>query len=686
MQESLEQKAGAAAVEDRTGHPGELEVPGTGSAEEWRGCGRMMLAERAYEKAVYAFKRSIHLEPGCAASYFGLGIALGGSGKEIEAIDAYRNALSIKADYPEVWNNLGNILEKQGNPAEAEACFERAIGVDPCFVIGVNNLGLLQFRLGRLTEAAALFRRALTLEPNLPDVWDSLGRVLCRLGEFEKGVSCLRYALALEPDRSEIHYHLGLALTEWGKEEEAIAAYRGALAARPDYPEALNELGGILESRGKLVEAGVCFERAVQVNPGFAVAVHNLGGVQFKLGRLTRATELFRKAVALQPDFAEAFNSLGAVLRLQNAFDESLVCCRRAVALRPNYPEALLNLGNTLCGSGRLNEAISTLQRALETEGDDPLFHLNLGLFLLAAGRFDEGWPEHEWRWHHPDLAPTRPRFSEPIWRGEPAENSVLLLHAEQGLGDTIQFCRYAPLAAMRGLRVVLMVQPVLVGLLRSLPGVERVISQSEVPPAFDLQCPLMSLPLAFDTRLGDIPADIPYLFPQEDLVRTWQERLQSSPSGCMKVGLVWEGSAREHSPAGAATNRRRSIAPEMLAPLIEVRGIQFYSLQKGGPSAPTEFGLIDFMEECRDFADTAALVANLDLVVSVDTAAVHLAGALGKPVWVLNRFDSCWRWLQDREDSPWYPTLRLFRQPRPGDWKSVVARVRDELDRLCSA
>ncbi|MEN6621037.1 MAG: glycosyltransferase family 9 protein, partial [Smithella sp.] len=296
----------------------------------------------------------------------------------------------------------------------------------------------------------------------------------------------------------------------------------------------------------------------------------------------------------------------------------------------------------------------------------------------------DEGWRQYEWRWQATHLK--RYDTPKPLWQGEAAVGRILLIQSEQGFGDTLQFCRYASLAAAKGLRVVLEVQPALVRLMKSLSGIERVIPMGQPLPDFDFYCPTMSLPTAFNTRVETIPSDVPYLFAAPEAVNSWKNRLPESSKKMLKVGLVWAGSSRTNSIELVSVDHRRSINPELLAPLMDVDGIQFFSLQKLGPSAPKEFGLVDMTAECRDFADTAALIANLDLVISVDTAVAHLAGALGKPVWILNRFDSCWRWMETREDSPWYPTLRLFRQPYPGDWSSVVLRVRHELKKLSAS
>jgi hypothetical protein len=270
-------------------------------------------------------------------------------------------------------------------------------------------------------------------------------------------------------------------------------------------------------------------------------------------------------------------------------------------------------------------------------------------------------------------------QHSKPQWKGEEGDGRTLFIYAEQGFGDTLQFCRYAPLATARSWKVILQVQPALQKLIQSMADVEQVITSEQMIPNFDSRCPMMSLPLAFGTKLETIPHNVPYLSADETTVEKWRTRLPEA-NGKLRVGLVWAGSARAHSPDLAAADRHRSMNPELLAPLLDTPNTQFFSLQKLGIKAPDGFALIDYMDECQDFADTAALITTLDLVISVDTAIVHLTGAMGKPVWVMNRFNNCWRWLQKREDSPWYPSLRLFRQPEQGDWETVVAAVKQSL------
>ena len=430
---------------------------------------------------------------------------------------------------------------------------------------------------------------------------------------------------------------------------------------------------------GRLTEAEALCRQVLAAAPRHAGSLHLLGLVACACGHPDDGIALIRHALALAPDSPKGHNGLGVALHEAGDRDGAISHYRRALELAPDYPEAMSNLGAALQERGDFDAAIHRLQAAIALGPDSAEAHTNLATTLLAAGDLAAGWPEYEWRWGTPTMTTQRRAFTQPQWRGEMAAGRTLLIHAEQGLGDTIQFCRYAPLAAARGLRVTLEVQPPLLRLLGCLPGIQRVIGRGDPLPEFDLHCPLLSLPLAFATRQATIPAQPSYLVADRALAASWATRLAGANP---KIGLAWAGNPRLHSAALAAIDRRRSIPPERLAPLVELPGLDFFSLQNGGAAAPAGFPLTDFMADMTDFADTAALVANLDLVISVDTAIAHLAAALGKPVWLLNRFDSCWRWLRHRQDSPWYPTLRLFNQPKPGDWAAVIEQVRDELAR----
>lgn len=434
---------------------------------------------------------------------------------------------------------------------------------------------------------------------------------------------------------------------------------------------------------GHLDEAERLLRQIAAADPGHADSLHLLGVIGYQTGRRDLAADLIGKAIAINPSEASFHSNLGNLLLELGRLDEAIAEYHKAVALRPNFSEALNNLGNVLRAQKRLGEAVTSYRKALEFRPHDPEAHYNLAMALLASGHMSEGWEEHEWRWQTPQLRNTRREFVQPQWRGEAAAGRTLLIHAEQGLGDTLQFCRYAPLAAARGLRVILEVPRPLVRLLRSLPRIDLLVVRGEALPQFDVHCPMLSMPLALGTSITTVPADVPYLYADPVQTAAWQARLAALPTPGPRIGLVWSGNPRKQLLAASAICRQRSIAPDRLAPLFEVPGLHFFSLQKDGPAAPEHYPLTDFMGEMEDFADTAALTANLDLIISVDTSGAHLAAALGKPVWLLNCFDPCWRWLVGRRDSPWYPGLRLYPQPQPGDWDSVMAQVASDLRSL---
>jgi tetratricopeptide (TPR) repeat protein len=591
--------------------------------------GRLHEAERLYRQV-------LAVDPRHADSLHLLGVAACQMGRHGLAIDLIQQAITLDGTIAYYHSNLGNALAQQGRLEEATACFRKAIALKPDYLEALNNLGKALGDQGRLEEAVACYRRALDLAPNSPAACLSLGKALRDHGGLNEAVACYRRALALKPDFADAHSHLGVALAAEGRPDEAVACFRTALQLSPASPEAHNNLGAALKDMGR---------------PDEAVACH-------------------RRALDLKPDYPEAYYNLGIALADQGRLDEAVACYRRALDLKPNYPEAHHNIGVAFNQQARPDAAVACFRSALDLKPDFPEAHNNLGMALLGLGDLAAGFEEHEWRWKTRNMMKDFRTFAQPQWRGEAADGRTLLIHAEQGFGDTLQFCRYAPLAAARGLRVILEVPKPLVRLLRGLPGVDLVLGHGEERPPFDFHCPMLSMPLALRTTLATIPSAESYLHADPAQVAVWRERLDTMGGHGPRIGLVWAGTAV------ATADRRRSMAPDRLAPLFDLPGLQFFSLQKDGPAAPAHVPLIDFMAEMRDFADTAALIANLDLVISVDTAVVHLAAALGKPVWVLDRFDPCWRWLLGRRDSPWYPTLRLYRQPKPGDWNSVLAEV----------
>lgn len=508
-----------------------------------------------------------------------------------------------------------------------------------------------------------------------------------RAGRFAETIPLYRAFLQSVPEEPETLNNLGVALKETGQYDEALAVFDKALALAPDFKEALSNKGMTLRRLKRSEEAAGVLERAVALDPSYVFALSNLGNALRDLGRLAEAEDRFRAALALAPDFAQGYSNLGNVLKDQGRLEEAFALYARAQALAPSFADAPYNKGCILHEQGRLDAAAAAYKQALACQPDYADAHWNLAHLKLLNGDFEGGWRDYEWRWRK--TGALAHGYSAPLWDGGDLAGRTILLHAEQGLGDSLQFVRYAPMVKAKGGRVVLSVPKPLVRLFRlSMPEIDEIVAQGDPAPLPPHHCraPLMSLPLLFGTRLETVPAKVPYLAAAPDQAASWAARVGEIAQGKKKIGLVWAGSPRPDLADAHAVDQRRSMRLEQFAPLAGIEGVHFFSLQKGEGTAlqaqtpPAGMALADLMDEARDFADTAAFVAALDLVIGVDTSVIHLAGGMGKPVWVLSRFDGCWRWLLERADSPWYPTLRLFRQKRPADWENVVAEVKAAL------
>ncbi|MBM4146648.1 MAG: tetratricopeptide repeat protein [Nitrospira sp.] len=438
--------------------------------------------------------------------------------------------------------------------------------------------------------------------------------------------------------------------------------------------------GIAFQDKGRLEEAITCYQKAIELNKNLTGAFYNLGVAFQKKGQIDKSILYYEIAIGLNQDFTEAHYNLGIAYKEKALFDEAMICFQRVLQLKPDHSDASYNFGNVYAAKGQFNEAIQCYQRAIELNPDYAEAHWNIALINLLLGNFKEGWKGYEWRWKLKDIISHRD-FSQPIWNGYDINGKTILLHAEQGFGDTIQFIRYAPLVAQRSARVILECQKELVSLLKSVEGIHQVISYEESLPDFNIHCPLLNLPSIFNTTTDNIPAEIPYITADASLIKKWHEKVKHDTSK-LKIGLVWAGEKLYKNDFS------RSCSFEIFSALNLSDDITWYSLQKGDPSTQVEnslkgINLIDYTDELRDFSDTAALMQNLDLIISVDTAVAHLAGALGKPIWTLLPFVPDWRWMLNREDSPWYPTMRLFRQPSRGDWKSILENVADSLNKF---
>jgi tetratricopeptide (TPR) repeat protein len=594
------------------------------------------------------------------------------AGKLEEAKQLYLQVLAIDVKHAKSLYGLGLIAHQFGNLDVAASMMRRAIAVSPDDAAYHASLGAVLLDQRKPDEAVAEYRQVLRLKPDSEEAHFNLAKIFLDQWKLKEARPHMERVLALKPDSAETHINMGILLAREGKPEEARVCYERALVLNPDSVEALCNLGNLFCARGKLDEARACFERAISLSPGVAEVHNNLGVVFRDLGMFDEAQACHERALALKPDYADAQNNLGIIFWDQGKMDDSAASHERALALNPGYSEAYNNLGNTRRSQGRLEEARMCHERALALNPDNVEAKWNLSLVELLTGDFAAGWRDYEIRTRRKNA----PRiFPEPLWRGEPLNGARILLHAEQGLGDTLQFLRYLPLVKDAGGTVILDVQRSLVRLVAELPGVAALVATGDPLPPFDWHCPLMSLPAAFQTSIESIPAQVPYLHVPAEAKKN-AESLKWPEDG-LRVGLVWSGNPL------FPEDRLRSISLSGFEALLALHGVRFFSLQMDpAASQLAEVGapVIDLEATIGDMADTAALIEKLDLVITVDTAVAHLAGALGKPVWVLLPFAPDWRWLMERADSPWYPTMRLFRQPKFGDWPSVLERVRGEL------
>jgi tetratricopeptide (TPR) repeat protein len=571
------------------------------------------------------------------------GRVLGALKRNDEAVTSFDKALALKPDHAEALFHRGNALVALQRPDEALANYDAMLAVVPNYVQAHINRGVTLRMLKRLDEAVASYDRALAINPTAAEAHVNRGNALLDLKRPAEALPCYDNALAIQSRNVEAIYNRGNALLALKRPADALASYDGALALAPDHASALVNRGMALRELKRPAEALSSIDRALEIGPS---------------------------------ERAEANNARGTALSDLDRLEEALGCFDAALRIRPDYTEAEINRGNILMDLRRTGEALASCEAVLVREPDNADAHWNRGLIRLAQGDFARGWPDYEWRAKKKEDNDVR-RFAGQRWTGkESLQGKTILLHAEQGFGDTIQFIRYAPLVAAKGARVIVEVPTPLKELVAAVEGVSGVTARGEPAPSYDLHCPLMSLPLAFGTTLKTVPADVPYLHAPADRIAAWRERLPDKP---FRVGIAWTGNPTHRN------DRHRSTALEAIADLSSDPRMQFIGIQKdvreddalvlrGHPH------VLSLGPQLRDFSDTAAVISLLDLVISVDTSVAHLAGALGKPLWLMLPYNGDWRWMLEGETSPWYPTARLFRQPKVGDWDSVLARVRNEL------
>ena len=626
-------------------------------------------------RAIY--QRILEEQPDCVDALDSLAQVEFRSGNPGAAAELLRRAIRLSPQSVHLYTNLAVTLAVQKQFDECISLFRQALALNPNSPEILMNLASALRDQGALKAAAETYRQLVTLQPGNAELYYNLGGVLKDTVDLEGAIGAYQQATALRPDFLQAHNDLANCLYLTRRFDQAIAHYQRTLALRPDYPEGHNNLSIALHAVGRLDEAAAAAGRAISLRPQFPEALYNLGRIFQDQQRFEESIDVYERALKLRPNYVEARNNLAGSLERIGRLEEAIAQYRQTVADKPDYREARGNLGVALKNNGRVDEAIETYEQILAEAPDDYVSHWNLGVVLLLKGEFERGWQAYEARRQIPSIVGIRD-FPQPRWQGEALEGRRILLHAEQGFGDAIQFIRYAPLVRHCGGHVLVLCHPALRRLFENQLAIEQIVTDGQPLPAFDLHCPLLSLPGIFGSTLTTIPADVPYLISAPQLVQKWRERLSSLPAK-FNVGIAWRGSHTH------MRDRERSLTFAALAPLTRAPHVRFFNLQKIDPcqeakSPPAGMELIDFTSELADFADTAGLIANLDLLICADTAVAHLAAALGKPVWVLLPFAPDWRWMLQRNDSPWYPTMRLFRQPRWGDWQRPTQQIAQEL------
>ncbi len=672
------------------------------------------LAQRRFAEAVEACRLALSLNAAFGMAHANLGVALHGLERRAEAADALRIAIAVDPARPEPQASLGVVLLEMGRRDEAIAVlrgllavhptyaaahynlanalaepetpealalalphYDRAVSLNPNYAEAHANRGGVLRRLGRWDEAEAAYGAALALDPRSALTHYNLGLLLGEMGRPAEALAAHDRALALAPDMAAAHSHRGNVLTALERDEEAMASHGRALALAPEDSQPRHNLGLSLAHQARFAEAAAAQSQAIAARPDYAEAHASLAACLVEMGQPGAALYSARKALALEPDLGMAHSALGQALLESGDLAAAEVALNRAVALRPSLAQGHLNLGVLHFRRGELDAAEACYEAALALRPDTWEARYNRGVARLRRGDYAAGWADFEQRLRAPDRRRREAHYQPPLWMGEDLAGRSILLHGEQGLGDMLQCLRFVPEVAALGARVIVEAPATLRRLVEAMPGVSRFVDMGEPAPEVDYRLPLFSLPHRLGVTLERLPGPIPYLRAPADLVESWRERLEARAPSSPRVGIVWSGNVT------SKVDRGRSTPLAAFAPLAKVVGAPLISLQKlygldELNTLPAGMQVITLGEtyDAGDMADTAAVIAGLDLLVCCDTGVAHLAGAVGAPTWLALSAVSDWRWLVERTDSPWYPSLRLFRQPAPGDWAGVFGAM----------
>ncbi len=630
--------------------------------------GRLMQAASIY-------KQVLDVDPKNGDALHLLGLVFHQSGQPTTAVKLIKRALEVYPNQSDFLRNLADILKESGQFEKSVQIYRRIIELHSGSNEVYNSLGISLSKLNLLEEAIRVYQHAIRFDPKYVPTYNHMGMSFAELGQFDKAMSVCKKAIELDHYNYEAYNTLGNIYTELGQLENGLRAYQKALDLNPCIAELHFNYANVLKLKGKLKESVSAYQRAIVFNSNYSEAYYNLGTLLQKQGKLEESVSVYQKVLAINPNYAEVYNNLGHMLHKQRKLDGAFQFYQKAISLKPDFVVAYRNLGDVLSQQGKIEQAIQSYDKAIEIQPDNAQSHHHRGMLLLLQGDFQRGWKEYEWRLKCNDFPVEKRSFAQPVWDGSPLNGKTIFLYAEQGFGDTIQFIRYVYELTWYKVDIIVECQSELLDLFRNIGIITQLIVQGDALPDFDVHAPLLSLPRILGTDLESIPSKAPYLSARPVPV------FSSNPNSKLKVGIAWAGNSWHPN------DDTRSVDLEQFTILFNVSACQFYSLQVGDRrndifKCNYSIPLIDLGANFSDFSDTASAIIELDLVISVDTSVAHLAGALGKNVWVLLSWIPDWRWLLEKEDTLWYPTMRLFRQTRNGDWESAFQQLQLALKR----
>ena len=635
-----------------------------------------LIQNKKITDAKILFNEILFADPRHAESWFYSALIAEKEGSPQDAIRYLETALEIDSQNLKYLYTIGDFYYEQNYLEQGIKIFENIIKIQPDDYNGYYNLANFLQKQKKYDQAILNFQKVLELDDKNVNAIYNLGNIFTDIKEYKYATQCFTKVIQLQPNSDDALNNLGFLQLELGNYEEALEFLNKAISINPGSLSALNNLGKVHEKKSLYSEAIGYFNKAIKLNPNHAESYSNLAAILIELMRFEDAIVYLHRALDLDPNMPSAYNNTGKALYKLNRLDEALLNYTRAIDIFPDYVEAYTNLGVLFDELFCHDKAIINFDKAILIKNNYADAYWNKALSLLRCGDFRNGFILYEWRWKVDGLELKNRPYDQPLWLGnENIQNKTILLYAEQGLGDTIQFCRYAKLVKELGAIVLLEVPKPLLSLLSDLEGVDLLIESGNKLPDFDYHCPLMSLPLAFKSELASIPNRNPYLAVDNNKHEKWVQKLGVKPK--LQVGLVWSGSTTHKN------DHNRSLTLKQLLPYLSDL-CEYVSLQKEVREIDKQVlngsNIKQHGDELNDFSDTAALCELMDLVISVDTSVAHLAGAIGKTTWVLLPHVPDWRWLLDREDSPWYPSIKIYRQPSHGDWDSVMKRIRHDL------